>query len=287
MFGFYNIRKPPGPTSHDIVAAVRRKLPRKTKVGHSGTLDPFASGVLVLCVGSATRLANYVQGQVKQYLAEITLGAMSSTDDCQGAIEPTHDASAIEPQRVAAVITEFLGRVRQVPPAHSAVHVKGERAYNLARAGREFELTAREVQIDRLELIRYNYPTLVVDVECHSGTYIRSLARDIGMRLGVGGYCSALERTAVGNFTVADAVGPHELDIREHLISPLAGLGEMHRVIVSPGDLPALGHGNRIDLEHERPPGEVAIVDDAGRLLAIGEIDTDGRSLHPRKVFPF
>ena len=164
MFGFYNVRKPAGPTSHDVVAQVRRKLPGSVKVGHAGTLDPFAEGVLVLCVGQATRLASFVQAQLKEYHAAITLGATSTTDDPEGEITPAPVGAAPRWRRVADALADFVGRIEQTPPVHSAVHVGGRRAYKLARAGKEPHLPARTVTIHSIKLVRYEYPLLEMAV---------------------------------------------------------------------------------------------------------------------------
>jgi tRNA pseudouridine55 synthase len=239
----------------------------------------------VLCVGHASRLAEYVQRQAKQYRAGVMLGAISSTDDSQGVIEPTPGASPIEPARVARALTEFVGDIRQSPPTHSAVHVNGQRAYTLARAGEQFELPPRQVSVRRIEMLAYDWPRLELDIECGSGTYIRSLARDIGVRLGVGGYCESLVRTAVGAFIVDQAVSPDDLLVQEHLIAPASALADMQRIMIDQTQMAALANGNTIELALPHPTGEAAAVDNSGRLLAIGEIDTDAVSFHPRKVF--
>jgi len=285
MFGFLDINKPAGPTSHDIVAAVRRHLGRKVKVGHAGTLDPFADGVLVVCVGQATRLADYVQAQAKRYRAEITLGATSSTDDPEGEILLWPDVTPPAADATASVIKNFVGEIEQVPPAHSAVHVNGERAYKLARAGHDVELSARKVSIHSIDLVRYDYPTLTIDVSCGSGTYIRSLARDIGEALGVGGYCSRLTRTAVGSFSIDDAVAIEDISPIDCLISPLVALEALPKIYLDDSQTKSISLGRQVTSSASLPPGEAAAVDSDGNLAAIVSVQADGVTLRPAKVF--
>ncbi|HNX26729.1 MAG TPA: tRNA pseudouridine(55) synthase TruB [Phycisphaerae bacterium] len=289
MFGFISINKPQGPTSFDIVAGVRRMLSRKTKVGHTGTLDPFARGVLVVCVNKATRLANYVQRSNKRYRAEITLGRVSDTDDVEGNITDFQTSQPLIPPDESAVrnvLCEFTGQIMQIPPAHSAVHVGGQRAYVLARQGAEFEIAPRPVVIHEIKLLSYSWPILTVAVYCGSGTYIRSLARDIGCRLNVGGYCSALQRTAVGMFDIESSVDFAELtadNIAEKISMPLGALG-LEIVTLADGQLESVSAGRSI----VAPPGlkgrEIALITADGRLAAIADMCGEGM-LHPVRVF--
>jgi len=296
--GFLNVNKPPGPTSHDVVAAVRRRLPRRPKVGHAGTLDPFAEGVLVLCVGPATRLADYVQAAAKRYRATVRLGATSSTDDTEGEIAelriadrglrigdtgaPSPDTSAIR-----ATLARFVGEIEQVPPAFSAVHVDGRRAYELARRGRDVRLAPRKVTVHSVELLAYDWPRLEIDVLCGGGTYVRALARDIGAALGVGGYCARLIRTAVGAFTIDKAIVPDDLDVERDLLSPLTAVAHLPRWTADERQEHSLRNGNAIDLDTPPRAGAVAMLDGRGRLLGIGRIEPGGRRLYPRRVFPY
>ena len=290
MFGLLNINKPAGPTSHDIVARVRKLIGgRKVKVGHAGTLDPFADGVLVVCVGRATRLADYVQRQTKDYRAGITLGAVSDTHDITGTITENPQAAPVDIDDVRGVLETFVGRIDQVPPAHSAVHVDGRRAYDLARAGHELDLPAREVNVYQIALAACEYPDLTIEVSCGTGTYIRSLARDIGAALGVGAYCSSLTRTAIGKFDIADAIDPDNVDPAGDLIDPLAALDALTRIAVDPTDRNRLAMGKTVTLSTspQDPTPEIAVTDLSGQLLAIAKlIDTpDGQLLKPSKVF--
>lgn len=302
MFGFLNIHKPAGPTSHDVVAAVRRRLPRRTRVGHAGTLDPFAEGVLVVCVGPATRLAEYVQAGRKAYRAVVRLGARSSTDDVEGEMAPAPDAAAPSESAVRAALGRFVGEIAQRPPAHSAVHVDGRRAYQLARAGEQADLPARPVTIHRAELLRYVWPDAEVLVECGSGTYIRAIARDLGEALGVGGYCQSLVRAAVGAFTIQQAVRMDDLDPARDLVPAAAGL-DMTRVLLDEHAAGEILLGRSIPVPPTSsttpslvaepfapsapaadPPGPLALLAPDGMLLAVAGLRA-GR-LHPHKVFP-
>ena len=299
MFGFYNIHKPQWVTSHDVVAHVRRALRThlretglivplpsgkwpKVKVGHAGTLDPFAEGVLIVCVGSATKLADYIQRQRKRYTATITLGATSTTEDPEGDITVCEAATLPDEATIREILPTFVGEIQQVPPAHSAVHVDGQRAYDLARRGEILDLPTRAVTIYDITCLEYDGPTLTLDVTCGSGTYIRSLARDIGQAAGCGGYCSALTRTAIGPFVEAEAAQPAELDLDGDLLSPKLGL-EMPLVTLDESQRADMVMGKSIDWPGPVEAEEVAAVDQAGDLLALA-IPRDGR-LQPRKVF--
>lgn len=291
MFGFFNINKPAGPTSHDVVARIRRRLTRQTKVGHAGTLDPFADGVLVVCVGPATRLADYVQAEPKRYLAEVTLGATSTTGDSEGEITEAPAAAAPPPDAVRNAANELTGTIRQVPPSHSAVHVEGRRAYKLARQGKRVDLPARQVTIHAIDVLEYEYPRLVLDVACGSGTYIRALARDMGAGLGVGAYCSKLTRTAVGKFELPAAVAPDDLDPQRDLLSPLLALEDLEKATVSESDARRIAMGRAIRLAKAQGfeslglDREIALVNERDDLLAIGRLKDNSGTVQPTKVF--
>jgi tRNA pseudouridine55 synthase len=206
LVGFLAIDKPVGWTSHDVVAKVR-KLSGVRRVGHAGTLDPFATGLLVVGVGTATRLIQYVQDSVKTYRATLKLGEETDTFDPEGDIV-ARSAISVWPslETIEQAISEYSGEIDQIPPAHSAIHIQGKRAYELARAGEHFDIPSRRVTIHALDVVRYEPPALEIAVSCSSGTYIRSLARDIGRDLGTYAYCQALRRTAIGSFDVDDAI---------------------------------------------------------------------------------
>ena len=284
MFGFYNIHKPVGPTSHGIVAAMRRRLGRGVKVGHAGTLDPFASGVLVLCVGSATKLADYVQAQPKRYTTQITLGATSTTCDTEGDITATPPEIFPTVDDVTAALGEFIGEISQIPPAYSAIHVNGQRAYKLARAGKEVEIPSRQVTIYEINLIRFEYPLLEIEVRCGSGTYIRSLARDIGNALDAGGYCSGLRRDGVGEFEIGNAKAVDELDLAADLLDPLLALVDHVKVALSTDQLALIRNGRAVQLEKPIGGKQVAMLDEDMSLVGLADVD-GGTTLRPKKVF--
>ena len=210
MDGFLVINKPKTWTSFDVVAKVRNTLQIK-KVGHTGTLDPLATGVLVLCLGKATKKVEEITGLEKEYVAEITLGITSNTDDAEGELEKNESAQPIERQVIDSLLEKFQGEIQQVPPQFSAKQINGQRAYKLARKGREVKLEPRTVTVHELEILDYSWPILKLRILCGKGTYIRSIARDIGKELGCGAYMSELERTKVGNFTLADAITIEEV----------------------------------------------------------------------------
>ena len=297
MFGFLNVYKPAGPTSHDIVDQVRRRIGSaaklkklgRIKVGHAGTLDPFADGVLVICLGPATRLADYIQEQLKHYVASIVLGATSETDDTEGDILPTPGAVAPAIEGVRQVLTELTGTIEQVPPAHSAVRVSGRRAYKIARSGAQISLRSRPVTVHSLELLDYNYPQLKIAITCSGGTYIRSLARDIGRMLGCGAYCDTLTRTGVGEFDIANARRVDQLEPTRDVLSPLLAIPHLLQVKVNPADAERIALGRALAIEtieklkNNSSETKVAIIDHTDRLLAIGRIT--GQMVQPERVF--
>jgi tRNA pseudouridine55 synthase len=203
--GFLNVDKPLGMTSHDVVAAVRRGLKVK-KVGHAGTLDPLAGGVLVVCVGSATRLSEYVMASTKRYRARVCLGVETDTYDAEGAVTAQRDASAITRAQFEAALEPLRGDIEQVPPMYSAVKQGGRKLYELARAGHTVDRAARQVRIESLAVVEWALPLVTLDIVCSAGTYIRSLAHDLGAALGVGAHLAGLTRLASGAFTLEDAV---------------------------------------------------------------------------------
>lgn len=208
--GLLIVNKPKGWTSFDVVAKVRNLLNVK-KVGHTGTLDPMATGVLVLCLGKATQLVEKMIGMDKEYVAEITLGATSDTDDAEGNITENKEAGQKSQKEVEQVLKTFAGIIQQIPPAFSAKKIGGKRAYKLAREGKPVELKPAEVTIYELEVLNYQWPKLEVRVKSGKGFYVRALARDVGEKLGVGGYLSALKRTQVGPYMLDQAIQVEEV----------------------------------------------------------------------------
>ena len=241
--GLLVVDKPQGVTSRAVVDRALNWFPRKTKLGHTGTLDPLATGVLVLCVGRATRLVEYVQRMGKAYRSIFTLGTTSTTDDADGTLTTLSEYDPGE-EAVRAGLAKLVGTLQQVPPAFSAAHVSGRRAYDLARRGREVQLEARPVQVHGITLVRYAYPEVEVHVECGKGTYIRSLARDLGTALGTGAYVSMLRRVRVGPFTPEQAT---PLDAPSPTLLPTAlALAELPRADMATEDRLRLRQGQAV-----------------------------------------
>jgi tRNA pseudouridine55 synthase len=285
--GLLVIDKPGGITSRDVVNRAQRWFPRGTRIGHTGTLDPLASGVLVLCVGAATRLTEYVQAMPKVYRAGVILGATSATDDADGTVTPTLDALIPTRTQVEQALDGFVGVIAQVPPAFSAAKVTGRRAYDLARKGKDVDLQPRQVKVESIDIESFAYPHLEIVVRCGKGTYIRALARDLGRQLGCGGYIASLRRLAIGSFTEADAlpIDSEAATARARLLPAWRAVQEGMPVAVADEQAASLRQGRRIS----QPPGlaigsgPIALLDGAGRMLAIVEA-VDG-VLQPVKVF--
>jgi tRNA pseudouridine55 synthase len=283
--GLLVIDKPAGLTSRAVVNRVQRWFPRRTALGHTGTLDPLATGVLVVCVGVATRLAEYVQRMDKVYRAGLRLGARSDTDDADGVVTPVSDVPPPDRATVDAALQRFRGTQAQVPPAYSAAKVTGRRAYALARRGQQVDLTPRPVEIYALDILAYNFPHLEIEVHCGKGTYIRALARDLGEALGCGALVETLRRTRVGPFTAEAAV---TLDVdaatsRARLLPLETAVADLPRLPLTSGEANRLRRGQNIPVRGtDQAGGEAAAFDVAGRLVAIVRIG-DGQA-HPAKV---
>lgn len=269
------VDKPAGPTSHDIVAMARRAL-KTRRIGHTGTLDPFASGLLLLCVEQATRIAEYLMDLPKTYLATARFDGVSTTDDITGEI--TRSNGAIDEAAVRAALQAHVGTILQRPSSYSAKKIAGERAYDLARRGAAPDLAPVPVTIHALDIHAVDLPEVRFEVTCSSGTYVRAIARDAGAALGSGGYLSALRRTAIGAINVARAVSPERLADGER-IAPLDALTNLPKVVVDAAEERALRFGQAI--ERAAPVGIVAVVSNH-ELLAIGV--SDGTRMRPRKV---
>ena len=272
MTGLLVLDKPAGMTSRDALNRAQRWFPRGTKLGHTGTLDPLATGVLVACVGAATKLAEYVQAMGKSYATRIRLGARSDTQDADGTVTATDNAVSPTEEAVRAALVPFRGIVRQMPPAYSALKVGGVRAHELARAGKQVELAARPVRIDDLRLIRYEWPFLDLEIDCGKGTYVRSIARDIGEALGVGGLVQELRRTRVGEFRAEDGVTLEATpdEVKAKLLPLSLAVAELPKVALAADDIRRLLFGQRVPAERGFPaevPG--AVLDATGTLRAI------------------
>jgi len=276
--GILLVDKDGGMTSHDVVARARRALGTR-KIGHAGTLDPMATGLLVLGVGPATRLLTYLVGLDKTYLATIRLGVATDSDDADGSETARAEATAlaqVTEAAIAAGVADLTGEISQVPSTVSAIKVDGRRAYDLARAGETVELRARSVTVSRFEVLAVRREADGIDldvvVDCSSGTYIRALARDLGTALRVGGHLTALRRTRIGDFDVADAVPTDDIALAGLLAPAAAATRVMPRLDVDAEQARDLRHGKRIARAVDAAEAErLAAVDPAGRLVGILE----------------
>jgi tRNA pseudouridine55 synthase len=267
-----NLNKPAGPTSRQVVDVVQR-LARPAKVGHAGTLDPLASGVLVVGVGAGTRLVDYVQRMPKRYTGTFLLGRRSPTEDIEGEVTLLEGGPRPAAEQVRAAAGALLGEIQQRPPAYSALKLAGRRAYELARQGHPVELPARPVTVYAIAVSRYEYPELVLEVECSRGTYVRSLGRDLARWLGTEAVMSALVRRAVGPFRLEDAADPGLLtreNLAGHLLPMLRAVDTLPRVVLSAEEIGRLRNGLAVAAEPPVPEAaEIAAVDAQGRLVAI------------------
>jgi tRNA pseudouridine55 synthase len=277
MDGVLNVYKPAGITSHDVVERIRHTISQK-EIGHTGTLDPLAEGVLVLCIGRATRLVPYLQNLSKVYRATLRFGVTTSTHDAEGKELTRTSAPHLAAQHVEKMIPHFIGKVEQVPPMYSAVKHEGQRLYELARQGIEVERKSRPIDIYRLELQHFEpgeYPTAQLEVECSAGTYIRTLAADMGDRLGTGAYLEHLLRLQVGHFTLEDAHCMEDLDrleaVEKALISPGDAVCHLARWQPAPAALQRLLNGNYYQVENPLwyPGHYIAIMEDEHTLVLI------------------
>ncbi|QNO38581.1 tRNA pseudouridine(55) synthase TruB [Protaetiibacter sp. SSC-01] len=278
--GILLVDKPQGVTSHDVVARARRLLGTR-KVGHAGTLDPMATGLLLLGVDSSTRLLTYLVGLDKEYTATIRLGVATDTDDAEGEIVRSTDASEVADDAIERGIAALTGAIEQRPSSYSAIKVDGRRAYDRARAGEQVDLAARPVTIHAFELLATRRDGADVDldvrVECSSGTYIRALARDLGADLGVGGHLTALRRTRIGPFAVADAIElpdprAHPDAVAPELRDPAEVAARLFPVVRLDADATRdVAHGKRVELDAPDAELAAALTPD-GRLAALVEL---------------
>ena len=294
LVGLLNINKPSGMTSRRVVDIVTRLAGTK-RVGHAGTLDPLATGVLVVCLGWATRLVTFVQERPKAYSARFLLGRRSNTDDATGDVFETLGAVAPARAQIEELLQTFAGTIQQVPPQFSAVHVDGKRAHQVARKGKTVCIEPRPVTIHRIALVDYMYPQLDVDIECGSGTYVRSIGRDLGNALGCGAVMSALVRRSIGEFTLESAHTPEELGpekitgkIVDFLLPPLRAVAHLPRFVCAPADRSELARGRQLPcaaIANWKIDLPVAIVDPDENLLALAEYDDARKLLQPRQVY--
>ncbi len=278
--GLTIVDKPQGLTSHDVVARMRR-LARTRKVGHAGTLDPMATGVLVLGLGRATRLLGYISGQDKAYTATIRLGVATVTDDAEGEVTSSSSAHEVGEDAIRVGLASLTGNIEQVPSSVSAIKVDGRRSYARVRAGEDVALPARPVTVFALDLITITRPTpdlidLQVSVECSTGTYVRALARDLGTGLGVGGHLTALRRTRVGGFSIEEARTLEDLvdtPVTQDLATAVRR--SLPAITVDADTARALGHGQRVMASGLA--GVYGVIDPTGAAVALVE-DLDGQA---------
>lgn len=285
--GYLVIDKPGGWTSHDVVARVRRIVGER-RVGHAGTLDPAATGVLPVAVGLATRTVEYLSEASKAYRADITFGIETDSADGDGMVIAQRGADGLTRDMIEAALAAFRGPQLQVPPLHSAIRIGGQRLYELAHAGLEApDIPARQIEIHALDLSAWNPPVATVDIVCSKGTYVRSIARDVGARVGTGAYLSNLVRTATGPFTLADVLTLGDLESRLArepwegvAFHPDRAVEHLPAVVATPDERAAWFQGK--PLKVEAPPGDVRVYDTDGVWIGIGS--SDGATIHPAKV---
>lgn len=271
LSGILNVAKPAGITSRRVVDRVARLI-RPARCGHAGTLDPLATGVLVVCIGQATRLIEYVQRMPKLYDGTFLLGRTSDTEDVSGTVVELHDPPTPTLAEIESAAAALVGTILQRPPAYSALKVEGRRAYDLARAGQAVELEPRPVDVYGIDVVWYDYPELQLRVCCGSGTYIRSLGRDVAESLGTGAVMSALSRTAIGPFTLADACDVETLTLDElsAKLHPLARAVEsLTSIQVTDPERQTLLHGKVLPRPDAPAVAELAAYDAEGKLVAL------------------
>ncbi|MFA5835825.1 MAG: tRNA pseudouridine(55) synthase TruB [Bellilinea sp.] len=288
--GVLVVDKPVGLTSHDVVQIIRRGTFIR-RAGHTGTLDPRASGVLVVLLGPAVRLSEYVSASDKRYQAVIQLGKTTDTYDADGQVLTSNPVDNITEAQFEEALQQFVGEIEQVPPPYSAIKIKGRKAYEMARNGEEFDLQPRKINVYSLELLEWAPPEAVIDVYCSSGTYIRSLANDLGKVLGCGAHLVGLRRTKSGRFTLRDAVPLRKLreafddgTWSQYVIPAAEALSDWPSIELSEANVDAIRHGHRI-------PGELGIgkmargISEQGDLVALLEFDPASNEWQPKKVF--
>ncbi|WP_425616379.1 tRNA pseudouridine(55) synthase TruB [Anatilimnocola sp. NA78] len=271
LHGILNVDKPAGISSRLVVTKLEHKL-KPLPVGHAGTLDPLATGVLLVCVGRATKLVDYLHRFSKTYRATFLLGQTSDTEDITGEVEVLSDARQPTRAELEAAVPQFLGNLMQTPPAFSAIKVAGRRAYKMARKGRTVEMQPRAIVVHRFELLRYEYPEVEVEIECASGTYIRSLGRDLARAVGTEALMSQLRRTAIGPFIIADSTPPEAIcgdSFRPLLQASLLSVGEMPRLPISFEQALALQNNGVLFNLPPYPGTELAAVTPDGRLFSV------------------
>ncbi|MBN1372447.1 MAG: tRNA pseudouridine(55) synthase TruB [Anaerolineaceae bacterium] len=288
--GVLVVDKPTGLTSHDVVQIIRKGTNIR-RAGHTGTLDPRASGVLVILLGPAVRLSEYVSASDKRYQAVLRLGAATDTYDADGRVVSSAPTEHITEEQFDAELQTFVGEIEQTPPPYSAVKVQGRKAYEMAREGEEVDLAPRKIRVYSLELLEWAPPEAVIDVYCSSGTYVRSLAHDLGNKLGCGAHLVGLRRTKSGRFTLRDAVPLRKLREAfetgtwyQHLIPAAEALSDWPSLELTHEQVEAVRHGHRIPAEAGSPE-QACGVSEMGELVALLVYDAQTNEWQPKKVF--
>lgn len=288
--GVLVVDKPIGLTSHDVVQIIRRGTGIR-RAGHTGTLDPRASGVLVVLIGPAVRLSEYVSASDKRYQATIRLGSSTDTYDSEGTVTGSHPVEGITEEQFNEVLQKFVGEIEQVPPPYSAVKVHGKKAYDFAREGEEVDLQPRKIHVYSLDILEWAPPEAVIDVYCSSGTYVRSLANDLGNQLGCGAHLIGLRRTKSGKFTLRDAVPLRRLQEAfvagtwyKNLIPAAEALADWPMVELDGDQVELIRHGHRVPADPEMT-GWARGVSEQGDLVALLQVDEEAHEWQPRKVF--
>lgn len=293
--GVLVVDKPVGMTSHDVVQAIRNGTSLR-RAGHTGTLDPRASGVLVILVGPAVRLSEYVSASDKRYQAIIRMGGKTDTFDAEGRVTPSTQPVNVTELQFEEALKTFVGEIEQTPPPYSAVKVQGRKAYEMARQGEPVDLAPRKITVHHLEVLEWTPPEVVIDVHCSSGTYVRSLANDLGEKLGCGAYLVGLRRTKSGRFSLRDATPLRKLQEAftagnwyQYLIPAAEALGDWPAIELSPDEVEGVRHGHRVKGGDDAVLGnKVRGVSTQGELVALMECITgeDGAlAWQPKKVF--
>ena len=285
LSGVLNLKKMHGPTSHDMVDEVRKLLPRKTKVGHAGTLDPMAEGVLPICIGPSTKLFSYFLECKKTYRAVMLFGRVTDTQDITGNLLAKSEPGEIAIAQAQELLNSMLGKTEQMPPMYSALKSNGKRLHELARSGKEIEREKRPIEVFRIQAIQIEGPQLTFDVTCSRGTYIRSICHDIGINQGAGGCLQALTRTALGPFELADSVSLEDIQrhsresrLNDILISPAQALAHLPAIHVHPRAEIRVLNGATIRFEDVREAIDlpedtrVRMLNEPGELLAVGKM---------------
>ena len=296
--GFINLYKPPGITSMEAVRRIKRISGLRRKVGHAGTMDPLARGLLPICVGQATRLMDYIISGSKQYRMDIRLGAVTDTYDAESGAVEFGSVAGITQERLEQVIEPFVGVIRQVPPMYSAIKVQGQRLYKLARAGKEIERAARTVEIHQIQILEFASPSVTLLVDCGRGVYMRSLAHDLGQVLGCGAYVSDLERLQCGGFDTEDSVTLQQLELAaepgsggwmQYLQPVDVVLRKLSTLAAGPSAKHHLLNGQPVSCGLQPVDGEYLepfrAYDQEGRFLAMVRYDRAASSWTPIKVF--